>query len=274
MKLKQWSDEAIRRIEAATEDDGYSNVRDIVECVTGWDYRKQRFFADREIDSVLPALEELMQRRMNGEPLQYLTGSTGFMHIELKCDKRALIPRQDTETLCEAALMRLKRNTKIWDMCCGTGAIGLALASERGDCSVLLSDISSDALSLAMENAARLQLNNVRFAKGDLFAACEDRFDMIVCNPPYLTQKDMEELQKEVTYEPKLALYGGKDGLDFYRRIASEAAEHLIDRGFLLLEVGAGQAEDVALLLEKEFDAELIRDINGIERVVCARKKG
>ena len=84
----------------------------------------------------------------------------------------------------------------------------------------------------------------------------------------------MEELQKEVTYEPKLALYGGKDGLDFYRRIASEAAEHLTDRGFLLLEVGAGQAEDVALLLEKEFDAELIRDINGIERVVCARKKG
>ncbi len=274
MKLKQWSDDAIRRIEAATGDDGYSNVRDIVECVTGWDYRKQRFFADREIDSMLPALEELTARRIGGEPLQYLVGSTGFMHIELKCDKRALIPRQDTETLCEAALERLKKEAKVWDLCCGTGAIGLALASERSDISVLLSDVSTEALSLAMENADLLKLKNVRFARGDLFLAAQETFDMIACNPPYLTQEDMDELQTEVRYEPRLALFGGSDGLDFYRRIAAEAADHLTDRGFLLLEVGAGQAQDVAELLKRDFDTELIRDINGIERVVCARKKG
>lgn len=159
-------------------------------------------------------------RREAGEPLQYVEGFAFFMGRRFRVDERVLIPRPDTEILAERALQYLEAlpAPRVLDLCTGSGALAVTIAAQRPDARVVACDISEEALCVARENAAGL---NVAFARGDLFAAVEGAFDVIVCNPPYLTAEDMLSLQREVRYEPALALRGGADGLDFYRRIAA-----------------------------------------------------
>ena len=218
-------------------------------------------------------LEEWLGQRAEGRPLQYVLGNTCFMGLMFRCDDRALIPRQDTETLAELALHRMQhvKTPKVLDLCTGTGAIGLTIRHYRADAEVVLTDISHDALMLAQENAAALGLT-VRLAQGDLFAAVQgERFDFVLSNPPYLTEKDMEELMREVRYEPELALRAGEDGLSFYRRIAEGLNGVLNGGGEALLEIGKGQEEDVMGLLKKQgFLTEAHKDLCGIDRVIRA----
>ena len=176
----------------------------------------------------------------------------------------ALIPRQDTETLCEEALSIGGKT--LLDLCCGTGCIGVSLA-KLGGFEVTFGDISPDCLALARENAA---LNGVsgKFLLTDMFSDISEGYDLICVNPPYIPTSELASLQAEVKREPRLALDGGADGLDFYRRISRDYAAHLNPGGALLMEVGAGQAEDVAAMFPK---AEIIKDICGIERVVAVR---
>ena len=212
-------------------------------------------------------LEEMLARRLAGEPLQYILGEWELMGLPFRVDARALIPRQDTETLVEAALGLIKERgyRTVLDLCCGTGCIGISLAALSG-AAVTLADISVDALALARENAEK---NGVcaRVMETDLFSNITGSFDLIVCNPPYLSDADMAALQREVRFEPALALYGGEDGLDFYRRIRTEYAAHLNQRGALLLEVGFGQAAAVCALFGE--NAYVLRDLCGVERVVA-----
>ena len=190
-------------------------------------------------------LGEMLARRLAGEPLQYILGEWELMGLPFRVDARALIPRQDTETLVEAALGLIKERgyRTVLDLCCGTGCIGISLAALSG-AAVTLADISADALALARENAEK---NGVcaRVTETNLFSNIKRSFDLIACNPPYLSDADMAALQREVRFEPALALYGGADGLDFYRRIRTEYAAHLNPGGALLLEVGFGQAAAV-----------------------------
>ena len=228
-------------------------------------------------DAAQAQLESWLQRRLSGEPLQYILGVAPFMGYDFLCDARALIPRFDTETLCDGALtaMRGQPAPSVLDLCCGTGAIGLSVALKKPDARVTLADLSEDALALARENAERLGAKNVCFRAGDLFGAVPGaRYDYILCNPPYLTQADMADLQAEVRFEPAMALCGGRDGLDFYRRIAGSAPEHLLPGGAIFLEVGMGQAGAVGeLLLKAGLDhIGALRDLNGVERVVTARR--
>lgn len=211
-------------------------------------------------------LLSMVERRLKGEPLQYIIGQWEFMGLPFRVDSRALIPRQDTETLAEAAiaLLKKKQGRRVLDMCCGTGCIGISLAALAG-AEVTLADISGDALALAKENAA-LNCVNAAFVETDLFSAVEGEFDLIVSNPPYISAKDMASLQKEVRFEPALALYGGEDGLDLYRRIAKAYRPHLAPGGAILLEVGEGEATDVEALLGE--GAYSIKDLCGIDRVV------
>ncbi len=211
-------------------------------------------------------LLSMVERRLKGEPLQYIIGQWEFMGLPFRVDSRALIPRQDTETLAEAAiaLLKKKQGRRVLDMCCGTGCIGISLAALAG-AEVTLADISGDALALARENAA-LNSVNAAFVETDLFSAVEGEFDLIVSNPPYISAKDMATLQKEVRFEPALALYGGEDGLDLYRRIAKAYRPHLAPGGAILLEVGEGEAADVEALLGE--GAYSIKDLCGIDRVV------
>lgn len=213
-------------------------------------------------------LQGLLSRRQNREPLQYLLGEWAFMGLDFLVRPGALIPRQDTETLCEIALREAKLHgyRTALDLCCGTGCIGVSLA-KLGGLTVTASDISPDCVSLTRDNAKK---NGVRLTalQGSWFEPVTGRFDMIVCNPPYLTQEDMEFMQPELRYEPALALFGGEDGLTAYRVIRNGYAAHIQPGGILLLEVGAGQADDVCALFD---GATALPDYNGVLRVVCVR---
>jgi len=210
-------------------------------------------------------LREYILRRRTGEPLQYILGFWEFMGLRFKTDARALIPRQDTETLCEEAIALIKRRgyKTCLDLCAGSGCIGISIANICGT-EVTLADISEAALSLCRENAETNGVN-ARTIKTDMLDEITDKYDIIVCNPPYLTASDMASLQRELTFEPANALYGGVDGLDFYRRIARDYAQRLNDGGALALEVGIHQAEEVAKMLG---GARIVKDVCGIERAV------
>lgn len=217
-------------------------------------------------EELVPQLEAMIALRLKGEPLQYIIGEWEFMGLPIITRPCALIPRQDTETLVEYALSNKGSYITALDMCCGTGCIGVSLA-KLGKLKVTFGDISESCLALARENAA---LNGVEgnFVHTDLFENIAGRFDLICINPPYIPTADLASLQKEVQQEPMLALDGGEDGLDFYRRIAEEYSAYLNEKGMLLLEVGIGQAQDVIKLFKNAF---AVNDLCGIERVVVVR---
>jgi release factor glutamine methyltransferase len=206
---------------------------------------------------------EYVRRRAAREPVAYILGSKGFRRLELEVDPRVLIPRPETEHVVEAALA-LPDGARVVDVGTGSGAIALALADERPDLRVVGTDSSLGALAVARANAARLGLA-VELLEGDLLAPVTGPVDAVVSNPPYV--RDGERLAPELAYEPHEALYAGPDGLEFYRRLVPA----LRDVPFVALEVGAGQARDVAELLDG-YETELALDLAGIERVVVGRR--
>ena len=221
-------------------------------------------------------MASLLLSRTRRTPLQYLLGTQGFYGLEIRTDARALIPRQETETLCETGIAHLRALGPLpppaaLDLCTGTGAVALALKHECPFARVAASDLSAEALSLARENARRLGLS-VDFFAGDLFDAVgERRFDLILSNPPYIPSDECARLQPEVLREPRMALDGGADGLDFYRRIA-----RLTARGMLAVEAGDGQTPAVAALFEAAglCGVETVSDLYGHARVVRAYAAG
>jgi release factor glutamine methyltransferase len=234
------------------------------------------------------ALERLIQRRISGEPLQYILGHQEFWSIDLKVDPRVLIPRAETELLVEQSLLMLsetclKRIPSALEIGTGSGAIAIALARELKDLFLVATDISRDALVLAKENAKSAGVQHqIEFVNGDLFGPLRPSrekkpFDLILSNPPYIVRRQISTLAKEVKdYEPTIALDGGEDGLAFYRRIIPEAPGYLQAGGWLLLEVALGQGPDVSELIEEEgnfFKPECIPDLSGIGRVVKAQKR-
>ena len=214
-------------------------------------------------------LREAIARRLGGEPLQYVLGEWEFMGLPFLVGPGALIPRQDTETLCEAALAWLKDrpDARVLDLCCGTGCIGVSLAKLVG-VRVTFADVSPEALGYVRRNAARNGVDGV-FYESDLLARVPGVYDLIACNPPYLSAAEMKACQKELTFEPALALYGGEDGLGFYRRLAAEWAEHVASGGLLLMEIGAAQGAAVQKLFP---GARIIKDICGLDRVVWVER--
>lgn len=225
-------------------------------------------------DTVKPSLVEkvdaLVKKRATGRPLWYCVGNADFYGYTLKTDERALIPRPETELLAENALKYLDGEKSALDLCTGSGAVAIVLKKKSG-AKVTATDVSEDALALAAENAA----NNgaeIEFVKSDMFAELGDRkFDVIVSNPPYVASDEIETLQREVKdFEPRIALDGGKDGLDYYRIIAKDAKSHLKDGGILLLECGEKQADAVIELLSEFKNAEKIKDLENIDRIVKA----
>lgn len=209
---------------------------------------------------------ELLERRVSGEPLQYILGEWEFFKLPFYVDERALIPRQDTELLVETAIERIRARgyRSCLDLCTGSGCVGISIAKNTG-IDVTISDISREALELAKENA-ELNETSLTVLESDLFGEIHEEYDLIVCNPPYLTLEEMQSLQKEVTFEPKLALYGGGDGLDVYRKIAWAYRPHLKANGCLLLEIGSTQAESAAALFGANTSVR--NDLNGNPRVL------
>ena len=216
----------------------------------------------------------LIARRAGREPLQYILGSQPFCGREFLVRKGVLIPRQDTEAVCERALGVIPKDRKIraLDLCCGSGALGVTLALERPLAEVTATDLSPAALECAAENAQRLGAR-VSLRAGDLWDAVPGQtFDVIVSNPPYIPNGDMPFLQKEVLREPDMALRGGKDGMDFYRRILSGLREHLEAGGHLCLECGDGQTGALLDMVSPLFgEAEAFSDLGGRPRGVLGK---
>lgn len=227
--------------------------------------------------SELAACRALVGRRARREPLQYILGSQDFFGLDFAVSPGVLIPRHDTETLVQEAVTRCPAKATILDIGVGSGCIAVALAKTRPDAHVYGVDPSPEALDLAQRNAKRHGVN-VTFVQGSLFEPFEgQKFDLIVSNPPYIPTAEIAGLQPEVRdYEPRGALDGGKDGLDFYRSIIPAAPSFLETDGWLLLEVGIGEAPDVLKIIEATgvfYELFSASDPGGIERVVGGRKK-
>lgn len=251
-------------------------------------------------DNQCEAYFALIEKRAKRQPLQHITGEQEFMGFPFKVNEHVLIPRQDTETMVEDAIELLEKGTlrggaygrgkplkgsaDILDLCCGSGAIGIPLAKTFGKAKVVCTDVSPQALETARENASYNACKNIKFAESDMFEAPffngrfgKKKFDLIISNPPYIESEVIEGLEPEVKdHEPRLALDGGTDGLNFYRKIAQEAAAYLKKDGVLMMEIGCEQKDAVKEILRQTGEYERIiglTDLTGRDRIVAAIKK-
>ena len=215
-------------------------------------------------------INKIVTERLTGRPLWYIIGDTEFNGCKIKVDERALIPRPETEILADYAVKSIEEGDKVLDLCTGSGCIAVSIAKNclPKRVSVTASDLSDAAIMLAKENA-RYNSVSIDFVQSDLFTNVHGRYNLIVCNPPYIKSSDIPNLQREVkNFEPKIALDGGDDGLDFYRRISKSIRSYLAKDGILLLECGEGQAEEILKLFEKRDYAMVMKDLSGVDRFI------
>lgn len=273
-----------RRALLATEDQQSASLlaRNLLCHVSG--KTQEQVIADRDLyanEEVCQAMEQAVARVMSGEPLAYVLGEWEFYGLRLYVDKNVLIPRDDTCAVTDLAIRNalfLDQSPRILDLCTGSGCIGLAIASRVKDARVTLADISKEALAVAKKNVASVHFSGrVSCVQADALAPAPGflgKFDMIVSNPPYITGPEMLDLPASVDdYEPHLALYGGEDGLDFYRSITENYKSALKPGGYLCFEFGMGQGDDVCkILLNNGFTIiERTTDFNDRERAVIAQ---
>lgn len=224
--------------------------------------------------------KELIVRRRRGEPLAYILGRREFYGLTFQVDPRVLIPRPDSEILVDVALRRTQARAlfgRALDLCTGSGCIAVSFAKARPTWQVTGSDLSEDALRVAQKNALRLgTIWGLRWLQGDLFEPLteSERFEIITSNPPYIRREELAELPEDVRdYEPRLALDGGDSGLDFYRRLTSQALQFLVRGGVLAVEIGWDQAKDVSDLFQAAGfqEIEIDKDYGGRDRVVSGK---
>lgn len=241
------------------------------------DFEAKELYKFIEENNLYQKTEELCLKRKSGYPLQYILGEWDFFGRTFTVGEGVLIPRADTETAVEVALSLDTEKKVITDLCSGSGCIAITMREETG-ADVYAVEKSDKAIKYLKENI-RLNKSDINLVEGDVLSQeIKDKIplsDMIICNPPYLTKEDMNALQKEVTFEPETALFGGDDGLYFYRGITSFWKDKIKENGYLIYEIGMGQEEDVRkILLENGFcDVRFQKDLGNIIRVVYARKK-
>ena len=215
-------------------------------------------------------IDEIVRKRLTGRPLWYVVGDTEFYGCTIKVDERVLIPRPETEILAEHAVRAVEDGDKVLDLCTGSGCLAIAIAKncKAKRVQVTAADVSDAAIMVARENA-NLNSADIEFVQSDMFSKVHGRFNLIVCNPPYIKSGEIATLQKEVRdYEPRVALDGGEDGLDFYRRLAKEVSRYIAKGGMLILECGEGQAEDILKMFEKRDYAMVVKDYAGVDRIL------
>jgi len=283
-QLLQWG---IRQL----YDRGIDNPRLDAEVLLAHTLLVDRAALYREPDALLAMNQrqryaELLERRLKREPVAYITGYKEFRSLTFSLTHDVLIPRPETEMLCDevlkacSLLLERKDHLRILELGTGSGILAVSIAKDVGSCTILATDISTDKIAVARENARFHKVDSaITFLVGDLFHAIStrkenDKFDCIVFNPPYLSEDDWKHAQPEIKdYEPIDSLWGGHDGLAFYRSLIPGVDILLQRGGYVLLEIGSGQAESVRALLrtKKVYRAvHVVKDLAGIERVVCA----
>ena len=270
--------EGTERLEKAGIPEAKLDAWYLLEYETG--VSRAMFFTDpdREIEKEQAEhYQKDIETRVGRIPLQHITGEQEFMGLNFKVNEHVLIPRQDTETLVEEALKKIRPDMQILDMCTGSGCILesiLKFAERKGiHMSGTGCDISKEALKVAKENDSRLQ-TNAMFIQSDLFEHITEKFDMIVSNPPYIRTEEISRLEDEVKlHDPWIALDGKEDGLYFYRLIVKESVKHIKKGGYLLFEIGFDQGKDVTGLLEEQGyeEIQVKKDLAGLDRVVMGR---
>ena len=267
-----------RRLAAAGIEDAAWEARLLAARYTGLSDARLLIMGQQELDA--PGLEEAVARREKREPLQYILGEWSFMGLTFLVNPHCLIPRPDTETLVEYAVRHLPKNTRVADLCTGSGCIGIALAHYRPDVAVTAVDLFPETAKMAEENARRLGVSD-RFTVqvGDVtkeIFSPDERFAAILSNPPYITLDEMKDLAPELSYEPRAALTDEGDGLSVIRGVLDTASRHLEADGLLLMEFGAEQGESVSRLAREYsfYDVHILKDAAGHDRVLCARRGG
>jgi len=280
MTIKEFLDEIIRVFNKAGIENAAGEARMLACHVLSCDETYLFFHQNEEIDDkVLLASAALINERTKGRPIQYVIGKANFYGIDIVVDERVLIPRPETEGLVEAVLKDVKANEKenasFLDLCTGSGCIAAVLAKNLPNAKVVASELSPKAFMLARHNIA--EYSNASILRGDLFEPLEgQKFDYIVTNPPYIPTKVIESLQAEVRdFEPKMALDGGKSGLDIIEKIIEKAPDFLTENGKIFMEIGDDQAlrlREIAKKSCKFKDISVLRDLQGQDRIFIAQK--
>lgn len=228
--------------------------------------------------SIIAKIKEDIYKVENGMPIQYITNNQEFMGFKFFVDQNVLIPQPDTETLVEEVIKLAKKinANKILDLCTGSGAIAISIAKTIDAKKIVASDVSKEALKVAELNCNKNNTKNVSLIYSDMFDNINDKFDIIVSNPPYIKTETIGTLSAEVKKEPKIALDGGKDGLEFYRRIVNKAYDYLENGGYLCMEIGYDQKDEVISILElngRYCDIYSKKDLTGNDRIIICKKE-
>ena len=271
--LKQLIRESVFKLREAGIADAKTDTFLLLEAAA--DITKAEYLLDPDKQltaSEYELFDGFLKRRMQHEPCQYIIGHTEFYGLSFLVNEHVLIPRQDTELLVEEALKTTAEDSAVLDLCTGSGAVAVAIKHTHPGAAVTALDISKEALETAKKNAEQNGCE-IEFLLSDLFEelGAERKFDVIVSNPPYISETEYETLMPEVKdHEPSLALLAGEEGLDIYRRLITEAPRYLVKGGALLVEIGCSQAEAVSRLFKENGFKEIkvIKDLAGLDRVV------
>lgn len=283
MKYSKVYKEGLTLLEEAKIDNANIDARLLLEYICHTNRNDLLAHGDREVsEEDYAAYQQAISKRVNHIPLQHITGTQNFMGLDFKVNEHVLIPRQDTETLVEEAMLRVHDGMKILDMCTGSGCILLSLLHYSNDCIGTGVDISEDALAVARENAECLRndgslKSEVHFIQSDLFTNIYDKYDILVSNPPYIQTEVIKGLMPEVReHEPMLALDGMEDGLYFYKKIISECGNYLNHGADVLFEIGYDQGIQVKQLMEENgfTEVRILKDLPGLDRVVVGNFHG
>lgn len=280
MKIKEILQKAIKKLNENKIEEPVIKARILLSYILNVKKEYLVIHYEDDIDKIKEnEYNKLIDKLIHHTPLQYITNYQEFMKLNFYVDKNVLIPRQDTEILVEEVINNCNKNVEntyeILDLCAGSGAIGISLAKYIKNTQVLCTDISSKALEIAKNNARQNNVKNIKFKYSNMFENIEEKFDIIVSNPPYIKSDIIEQLDKEVQFEPYIALNGGKDGLDFYRIIINEAYKYLNKSGKLYLEIGYDQKEEVIDLIKKSGKYKEInskKDLSGNNRIIYFEK--
>lgn len=274
MTIKQNLEYAIKMLNENNIEDATIKTRTLLSYVLGKPKEYLIINSEQELEQE-NLFQKYIKELIEGKPLQYITKTQEFFGIEFYVDENVLIPQPDTEILVEEVIeiARRENRKKILDLCTGSGCIAISLSENIENSNIIATDISKTALEIAEKNDRE---RKVIFKKSDMFESLDnEKFDIIVSNPPYIKTKVIENLNKDVQQEPKLALDGGEDGLKFYKLIAENAYRYLNEGGCLCLEIGEDQKEDVMNLLENNNYKDIYckKDFSGNDRIVIAKYK-